>query len=230
MREQEIHIEKIKAEEREREQTAQRAELQAQREHEIRKLEMMQQDPNLAATLAAQRPIESNRTAHRNDATRVDIAAKLLPNLDTESITSFFIMFERIALIQEWDRAIWTQILNVKLNSKCVKILSEMPVDQVTDYDVVKKTLLDAYQVTGYTYLREFRGIRKKSGESFIEFAFRLESLQKSYLNATDNAESIRQVFLQEQFVSSLPNELAVYLADHKAETLSQLAKILDNY
>ena len=108
-----------------------------------------------------------------------------------------------------------------------------MPVESISDYDLVKKALLQAHQITPYTIMKEFKGLRKKPNESFMEFAFRLESLQKAHLTAlevNDEVEKIKQVYLQDQFMSVLPNDLAIYVSDHKATTLNEMAKMLDNH
>ena len=139
IREQELDLEKIRRAERESEQAA-------QREHELKKLQMLQDNPQLASAIAPERPFQYEGNGHRQEAFRVDNAARLLSVLDSENIASYFIIFERIALIQKWKREYWTQILNVKLNSKCVKILAEMTEEQVGDYEAVKRTLLEQQQ------------------------------------------------------------------------------------
>ena len=119
------------------------------------------------------------------------------------------------------------------MNNKCMKILAEMPLDQATDYEIVKETLLNAHQVTALSYLKEFRTTRRNPQETYTEYAFRLEAMQKAYIQGThseNNAEKIRQLYLQEQFINTLPNDLAMYIADRKMDTLAELAGTLDKY
>ena len=200
----------------------------------MEKLDLLRNNPELAGSMSTTRATGDDRGGQTRDSnTRVDMAARLLPNLDSESLTTYFIIFERTAALHKWDKAIWTQILNIKLDSKCMKIVTEIPVENIGDYEIVKKALLDAHQITPYTYMKEFKGLRKKANESFMEFAFKLESLQKAHLTAMEtnqDPELIRQVYLQDQFMSVLPNDLAMYVSDHKAASLHDIAKMLDNH
>jgi hypothetical protein len=114
-----------------------------------------------------------------------------------------------------------------------MQTLAELPLEQAKDYETVKKALMDACKINHYSYMKEFRTTNKLPDENYLQFAFRLESLQKFWLQALDaleNPEAMRQVFLCEQFISTLPPSLAMYISDHRKDTLAETAKVLDNY
>ena len=163
----------------------------------------------------------------------LDMATKILPLMTDENITSFFVILERTATIQGWNKQIWPAIVNTRLRGKALEILAELPTQDANDYDSLKEALLNGFKVTHFTYQHAFRNAVKEPNENYTQFAFRLETTQRAWLkalNVIDDAEKLRQTFLKEQFISKLPHNLALYVADHPVETLAELSKLLDNY
>ena len=68
------------------------------------------------------------------------------PFLDTEA-DKYFLHFEKIASSLEWLKVVWTLLLQSVLLGKAREVYSALSVDQRSDYNVVKTTILKAYEL-----------------------------------------------------------------------------------
>jgi len=209
--------------EREREREREREERERDRQHqlELRRLE-------LEAGIAGIEPAQSHSPPFR-----VDTAIKLIPKFNEHDIESFLISFEKIAQLNAFPKDKYAAVLQAQLTGKALKVFTELSVQQCQDYKTLKDALLTAYSVVPEVYRKRFRSMTMNRHETFSEFAFRLSTQFKRWLeseNAYDKIEQLRELFMIEQFQTSIDTDLRMWLLDQRPKTLVETAKLADQY
>ena len=165
---------------------------------------------------------------------RVDSAAKLLPKLVSEQETeTFLITFEKIANLNKWPKKHWAAVLQTQLKGKGLKVFSELSLQECRDYEKLKKAILTAYELCSEVYRKRFRTSKKVSTESHSDFAFDLTQSFKRWLisvKSWDDIELLRETFLKEQFMESVPTDLKLWLTDRDPKSLEEMAKLADQF
>ena len=82
-----------------------------------------------------------------------------LPLFDArvDEIDSFLRRFEIHCKLYDWPKETWGRRLNTKLTGKATTVLATIPLEEVNDYDVIKRALLLAFQCNSHTFLEKFR-------------------------------------------------------------------------
>src|SRR5208282_3059453 len=203
-------------------------EAQLQRDHEREK---MQHD--LALAQLQTQPVTSPR---RTDGPtfRVDSAVKMMPKLINElEIDVYLITFERIASLNKWPKEHWSALIQTQLRGKGLRVFAELPTAQCQDYEVLKETLLIAYELAPEIYRKRFRSLVKLTSDTYSDFAFKQNNLCKRWLQsikALDSLENLFQAILMEQFRESCSPDLTLWLMDQKTKSLVEMAKAADSF
>jgi len=165
---------------------------------------------------------------------RTETAVKLLPKLvSDQELETYLISFEKIAELNKWPKEHWSAILQTQLKGKALKVFSAMPIGEIKDFDALKKALLAAYELTPEVYRKKFRTLTKQTSDTYADFTFKLNNEFKRWLqglNAYDNIEALRQVFLIEQFMENLPTDMKLWLVDQNKTNVADLAKDADKF
>ena len=80
-------------------------------------------------------------------------------------------MFERIAAALQWPPEIWTLLLQCKMHGKAQDAMAALPVEDSLNYETVKTAILRAYELVPEAYRQKFRGHKKTSAQTYVEFA-----------------------------------------------------------
>ena len=96
------------------------------------------------------------------------------------------------------------------LSGEALDAFSSVPAEAARNYAQVKEAILTRFEVNAETYRLRFRKTRRKSGESYKM----LLSRQLDQLNrwTQSSGSELKQNILLEQFLQSLPTDLAVKL------------------
>jgi hypothetical protein len=114
-----------------------------------------------------------------------------------------------------------------------MKVFSELCVEDCQDYEKLKKAILTAYELCPEVYRKRFRSSRKLATETHADFAFKLTQAFKRWLNGVktwNNVEQLRETFLMEQFMESIPTELKLWLNDRDPKTLDEMSRLADQF
>lgn len=197
----------------------------SQREHEF-KMARLQAQTSLEVS-----PDNSHSSGFHFKA---DTAAKLLPKLVSEQETeTFLITFEKIANLNKWPKENWAAVLQTQLKGKGLKVFSELSLKECGDYEILKKAILTAYELCPEVYRKRFRSYQKSTTETHADFAFRLTQSFKRWLNGVktwDDVELLRETFLMEQFMETVPTDLKLWLTDRDPKSLEIMARLADQY
>jgi len=211
------------ARERDREREAEARERDREREHQLtlRRLEL------------ESRHVDSDNIAQRQSAFRVETAVKLIPKFNEHDIESFLITFEKIAQLNNFPEDKYAAVLQAHLTGKALKVFTELSVAECQHYPTLKAALLAAYSVVPEVYRKRFRCLNKSHSKTYSEFAFRLSTQFKRWLESEEaypNINALRELFQLEQFNTGLDSDNRSWLLDQKPKTLSQAARLADQY
>ena len=151
---------------------------------------------------------------------KVEVAAKLLPKPGSDQELDFYLVtFKKIAMLNKWPKEYWSAILQTQLKGKALRVLAELNEATIKDYDQLEKALLSAFELSSEHYRKKFREMKKAGHDNYTEFAFKLQSCFKRWLqslNCYDNLENLRQTLMMEQFLETVPIDMRVWLVDQK--------------
>ncbi|OCT62586.1 hypothetical protein XELAEV_18043668mg [Xenopus laevis] len=92
----------------------------------------------------------------------------------SDDIITFFESFDRACVVNGVSRSDWASYLAVRLTGKALEAYSEVPIEDLRDYDRIKDALLRRYAVTPDTYRVNFRSIHRKPEETIAGLYHRL--------------------------------------------------------
>lgn len=67
-------------------------------------------------------------------------------------LDSDFISFERVAAKLNWPKDMWALLLQSNLVGKAQEVCAALPVEESLDYEIVKSTVLRAYELMPEAY------------------------------------------------------------------------------
>ncbi|KAM7313406.1 axoneme-associated protein mst101(2)-like [Ixodes scapularis] len=170
--------EEREAEERRRE----AAELKAKEEHEAAvemkrlELEMKRLEMNQAV----------RGVSYPGEVKALKIKDLMQPFKVGEDIGLFLVNFERTCDRIGWSRDTWPQLLLTFLPCEAAQVVARLSPEEAADYDAVKLGLQKKYRLSTEAFRQRFRGARKKTEESYIEFAYNLRSNLVEWLKSAE--------------------------------------------
>ncbi|XP_033731328.1 uncharacterized protein LOC117320952 [Pecten maximus] len=164
------------------------------------------------------------------------VKAPKLPYFDDgkDNIDSYLQRFDRYATTQKWNKETqWATHLSVLLKGRALDVFSRMPLAESMDYDQLKRALLKRFEMTEQGFRKRFRGGRPESGETFAQFAVRLESYFMRWIELAGVKETfadLRDLMLRDQFIQTCGNELMLFLKERTPSSIAEMSKLADQY
>jgi len=158
---------------------------------------------------------------------------RFVPPFQEREIDKYFLHFEKVATSLEWPKDVWTFLLQSVLVGKAREVYAALSLDQSSNYDVVKSSILNAYELVPEAYRQKFRDSKKGDNQTYVEFAHDKERLFDRWcvsMGVDSDFKRLRELMLLEEFKTCLPNELKTYLEEQKVTTLHQAAVRSDDY
>ncbi len=155
----------------------------------------------------------------------------VVPPFRESEVDSYFSAFERVAAALQWPKDVWP-LLQCKLTGKAQEVVASLSIEDSLHYDVVKATVLRAYELVPEAYRQRFRNYKKSGSKTFVEFARDKESLFDRWCaaNKTSTYQALRNQILLEDFKNNLPERIVMHLSENKVATLGQAAVLADEY
>ena len=168
------------------------------------------------------------------DTTTFDVSKHLalVPLFKEEDIDSYFDAFERIATVVRWPKNMWSIMLQCKLVGKAREVCAALPFDQSLKYEVVKETVLRAYELVPEAYRQRFRSLQKSDNQTHVEFAREKCALFDKWCSASKvlTFDQLRELVLLEELKSCLPERVVLYLNEQKVENVAKAAVCADEF
>lgn len=107
-----------------------------------------------------------------------------------------------------------------------------MSIDQSLNYEIVKSTVLRAYELVPEAYRQRFRQRQKAANQTFVEFAREKSALFDKWCQASKvlQIDQLREFVLLEEFKNCLPDKIVLYLNEQKVVSLEQAAVHADEF
>ena len=158
---------------------------------------------------------------------------KLVPKFDESDLDSFFCMFERIAMKMEWPEDEWAFLIQQVVTGKARSLVSALSNEQSFDYWLVKKVILQSFELIPEAYRQKFRNLRRNQGETHVEFVRRKEIALDRWirsLKVDHTFEALREVMLIEECKRCMNQEVRTYDNDHEVGDVKDAAILADGY
>ena len=158
---------------------------------------------------------------------------RLVPPFQEKAVDKYFQQFENLAGTLEWPSKYWTTLLQGVLFGKAQEIFSALSIEQSSDYEYVKKRVLNAYELVPEAYRLKFRNYKKYDNQTYVEYAREKESLFDRWCASTKvhgNYDKLRELILIEEFKQSLPVNLRTYINEQAVDKYHQASVLADEY
>ena len=159
---------------------------------------------------------------------------KVLPMEEDEDMDVFLQRFERVLHLQRVPEDQWCTRLGVLLRGKAAELFSRLPIEIVTDFNQLKKALMDQYQLTSESFRLKFRSMKKDNNESFIQFRSRLDLTFERWIELSSksdkNFDNLKDIIIVEQFLSQANPELDLFLRQHGQLSSVEYSKLADQF
>ena len=238
MKEKEVELElkQKEAEMKEKEIEREMKEKEIEKEMRLKEMEMQMERERLQVRMKELEKEEGGTTENRNVNTRefdVSKNVRLVPPFQEKEVDKYFLHFEKIANSMKWPVDKLTLLLQSVLIGKARDIYSSLSVDQISDYQAVKKAILKAYELVPEAYRQKFRNSKKKEDQTHVEFAREKEQLFARWCESKDidkNYDKLRQLLLIEEFKRCVHSDIKTHLDERKVDTLNEAAVMADDY
>ena len=124
-------------------------------------------------------------------------------------------------------------LLQTALTGKAQKAYTSLSAEDCKNYDTVKKTILQSFELVPEAYRQKFRNQRKSENQSFMELVKEKERLMNKWYAAKmigEDVEKLKQLILIEEISNWVPEEMRIYLNERKINSGSELAMLADEY
>ena len=199
------------------------------------------------ASQAAERELERERLAAAERMKKIDLEmtmseqgrrdtfclrknVSLVPPFNEADPDGYFRNFEKTADHLQWPKTEWTWLLQTKLTGKAAVTFTNL--NDTSDYDFVKKSILDAYSITPDGYRQKFRDLVKTSQETFVEFFTEKLRLFKKWLEATSTTDfdQLINIVVLEEAKKKLPLNIQLHIEEKGETDLMKAAQLADSY
>ncbi|KAL3967153.1 FMS-like tyrosine kinase 1 [Sarotherodon galilaeus] len=157
---------------------------------------------------------------------------RLVPTFDEKEPDAFFSLFERVAELRGWPEADCVIMLQSVLTGKAQEAYSALSASDCQSFATVKDAVLKAYELVPEAYRQRFRSWRKSDKQSHLEFARDLTKHFNRWCSAlgVSTFQDLCELMVLEQFKDRVPPEVATYIAEREVKTVSDAAKLADEY
>ena len=194
-----------------------RAEREKERAHELEKLErgLVNRSESADTRFVASREV------------------RLVPPFSEVEVDKYFQHFEKVANSLQWPKQHWSLMLQSVIKGKAQQAYSALSVEDATDYEVVKKAILSAYELVPEAYRQKFRHLRKTESQTYVEFAHDKEVYFERWctsMTVNGDYKKLKDLVLVEEFKRCISDDLKSYLDEKDAVTVQQAARLADEY
>ncbi|KAK7087163.1 hypothetical protein V1264_021246 [Littorina saxatilis] len=220
--------------EADRRERVENAEAERREREDIRNFELKKLDIEARARTEAnenrERPEHRDREqkTHPRNYPRLPMFKEAIDSMD-----SFLCRFEAHAEALSWPKKDWGILLSAVVDGQALNLFHTLNAKGGLQYETLKECLLTKFHCNAEGFRQKFRSAKPEVEESFLSFGTRLRHLFDRWvqLNGTENTfESLAELVIQEQMLSSVAKELAVFLRERNPKKLTELIELAENY
>ena len=155
---------------------------------------------------------------------------KLKKLADGEDIEAFLTVFERVMQARRTPQDQWSYILAPLLTGKAQLACTALSAADSARYNTLKDAGLRRYDINSETYRQRLRQAELRDGETPCELVTRLKDLASKWLKDRATRDDVLDAVVLEQFLTTMPPDLRVWLGERKPKTAAEAAGLADNY
>ena len=107
-----------------------------------------------------------------------------MPKFSEKAVNKYFPQFENIAQNLKWPKPYWSTMLQSCFVGKAAEVYSALPSEHSSDYDIVNKGILKAYELVSEANRHNIRAYTKYESQTYVEFAREKEDLFDMWLTS----------------------------------------------
>lgn len=225
----------LKEKELEKQFDLRKLELQLERDRDERQFQLRKLELELnakTAQISATHSVSANESGSAAPVFDVFKNIRMVPPFSEKEVEKYFSHFERVAESLKWPKEFWTLLLQCVLTGRAQEVYSALTVEQSREYETVKSTLLQAYELAPEAYRQRFRSFFKSEKCTYLEFAREKVTMFDRWCSSmkVSTYEQLRELILLEEFKHCVPDAVAMYLNEHKLSKLSDAALMADEF
>ena len=123
--------------------------------------------------------------------------------------------------------------LSALLTGKALEVYSRLSVEQASDYEEIKTSLLHRFQLTEEGFRLKFRNTNPEQSERYLQFVDRLHSYLVRWMDLGKNLktfESLKDLIIREQMLNVCDKDLSMFLKERNPKSADEMAKMADRY
>ena len=157
---------------------------------------------------------------------------KLLPEFDEKRVPEWFRHFEKKAVEFEWPPERWVSLVANALKGKALDVYDRLSVRDLGDYEEFKNHILRAYELRPEAYRLQFRGSKKRAGDSYLECARHLEEVFEKWVRSEQvtTYDELKELVVMEQFINVADKDLVPLLREKRFKTIKEAAIWADDH
>ena len=124
----------------------------------------------------------------------------------------------------------WAFKLAPQLVGKAQQAYAALNPDDAKDYVILKKAILLRYDINEESYRQRFRAATRKEGETNRELSARLQDLADKWTQGCNTEEELKDLIVLEQLVSTLPENVRIWVKERKPKTSTEAGQLADDY
>ena len=160
--------------------------------------------------------------------------SKLQPFDDkNDDMGAFIRRFESYAVSLEWPKDRWAINLSALLHGIALDVYNRQPVNETSNYDSLKETLLRRFMLTEDGFREKLRTAKPERGESFGQFMTRLEGyfIRWIELGHVDKTyQGLKDALLREQAMSVVTRNLRIFIMERKPKDIREMSILAREY
>ena len=151
---------------------------------------------------------------------------------ERDDIEAYLTTFERTMDAHNINRGSWAYRWAPALSNRSAQqAFAAMDKDDSNNYHLVKESILKCYDITTTTtYQQRFRGIKKRTDESFREMAVGMKDFVTKWTRDCGTIDNVCELLMVEQFQNVVNGELCIQLKERGVKTISEAAELADNF
>lgn len=160
---------------------------------------------------------------------------RMVPPFNENDPTGYFMSFERLAKNLKWPEDQWSNLLHSVLKGRALETITALSEEQAEIYEIVKDSVLRAYELVPEAYRLKFRNITKSNTTTYSQHLHDMRKSLNRWLHSVnlpeDNYDSeLYKLMLFENFLNNLPKDIKVHLSDNRITDPETAATMADEY
>ena len=158
--------------------------------------------------------------------------SNLVPKFEEGKVEEFFQHFEKVAVSLDWPKSVWPTLIQSSLVGKAQEVYASLSLEECSDYEILKKSILRAYELVPEAHRQMFRNIRKKDEQTFVDFVQQKQSHLERWLTSSgvDDFQKLKELVLLEELKRCVHPDQRQYLEEREIHGVRKAAVLLDEY